>query len=85
VEVVFQSIRRPFEVRCSLVHAVAVSLVIPVSVFKVLMQALAEAFGIAFHSTEQLLHVVVAQPVRLVLGTNAHHGPKRQTDCYYDK
>jgi len=85
MEVVLQSIRRMLKPHCSLVHALAVSLVIPVSVFQVLMQALAESLSIAFHSTEQLLHVVVAQPVRMFLPSNARHGPERQTDCYYDK
>jgi hypothetical protein len=85
VEVVFQSIRRMLELHCSLVHALAVFLVIPVSVFQVLMQALAESLSIAFHSTEQLLHIVVAHPVGMFLPSNAHHGPERQTDCYYDK
>jgi hypothetical protein len=56
-----------------------------VGVLEIFMQALAEAPGIAFHSTEQLLQVMVAEPVRLVLPANAHRGPKRQTDCYYDK
>jgi len=85
VEVIFQSICRMLELDCSLVHALAVFLVIPVSVFQILMQALAKALSIAFHSTEELLHVVVAQPVRMLLPSNARHGPERQTDCYYDK
>jgi len=89
VEVIFQSIGRMLELHCSLVHALAVSLLIPMSVFQVFVKALSEALGIAFHSAKQLLEVVVAHPVRLVLRANARRRSQRcaehQTDCYYDK